>query len=47
MLSIYHGVGDLNDSGFQRLIFLNSWSLVRGIVWDRLGNLALLKEVWL
>ena len=30
----------------QRLKYLNTWALVSGIVWEELGGVALLEEVY-
>ena len=35
-----------NENGPQRLKYLNAWSLVAGTVWEGLGGVAMLEEVW-
>ena len=36
----------LDEKSSHRLIYLNTWSPVGGTVWEGLGNVALLEEVW-
>ena len=36
----------LNEYGPNRLVCLNAWSLVGGTVWEGLGGVALLEEVY-
>jgi hypothetical protein len=35
----------LNEDGSHRLIYLNTWSSVGGVVWEGLGGMALLEEM--
>lgn len=35
-----------NENGPRRLKYLNAWSLVAGTVWEGLGGVAMLEEVW-
>jgi hypothetical protein len=37
--------GGLNENAPQRLIYLNTWSLVGVTIWEGLGDMALLIEV--
>jgi hypothetical protein len=34
----------LNENGLQRVMYLNTWPLVGGTVWEELGGVASLEE---
>jgi hypothetical protein len=45
-LFLIHHWGSLNNNNPHRLIYLNTWSPVAQTVWEGLGDIALLKEVY-
>ena len=51
MISLYNRIkqkcASLNENSSHMLICLNAWSLLGGTVWEGVGGVALLEEMWM